>query len=199
MVEKVHDGLGGVNSSRLNLLSSCKDVMFEGIVNRILCRILCHTLFSAAVMFNAKMFKMWWRNKVTEKECKRPEFSRHNKSGRRQQQRDEEQQKQGGWKKDEGDPPVIAGVTWGPSQGLGLILKWPETLQTQQASKQSWLHCGMSLPHWPTHFTNITVLLATARLADQHAQHCWCVMTWSLRNELETNQWCLSWTAECHF
>lgn len=60
---------------------------------------------------------------MTEKECKRPEFSRHNKSGRRQQQRDEEQQRQGGWKKDEGDPPVIAGVTWGPSQGLGLILK----------------------------------------------------------------------------
>lgn len=31
--------------------------------------------------------------------------------------------REGGREEDEGDPPVIAGATWGPTQGLGLILK----------------------------------------------------------------------------
>ncbi len=30
---------------------------------------------------------------------------------------------EGGRKKDEGDRPIIARATWGPTQGLGLILK----------------------------------------------------------------------------
>lgn len=84
----------------------------------------------------------------------------------------------GGRKKDEGDPLVIAGATWGPIQELGLILKWPERLQTQQASKQSWLHCGMSLPHWTAQFPNITFLPATARFADQQLQsYSWFVVS----------------------
>lgn len=58
-------------------------------------------------------------------ERERPVFSRHNKvadsisSCMRKTSRGRE----GGRKKDEGDPPVIAEATWGPIQGLGLILK----------------------------------------------------------------------------
>ncbi len=173
MVEKVDDGLG-VNSSHSNLLRICKDAMFGGRVNRILCSMFCHTLRSASVVFN-----VWIKcdaeseNNVKEDKRERPQFRHNRVADSSSRARKSSRGRERGRKKDEGDPPVIAGATWGPTQGLGLILKWPERLQTQQASKQSWLHCGMSLPHWPTHFTNITDLLATARLADQ--QYRWCV------------------------
>lgn len=42
---------------------------------------------------------------------------------------------------------AVGEATWGPIQGLGMILKWPELPQTQQAPKRSWLQCGMDLPH----------------------------------------------------
>lgn len=64
------------------------------------------------------------KNKVKEKEWERPQFSRHNKvADSSSRARKSSGGRERGGKKDEGDPPVIAGATWGPTQGLGLILK----------------------------------------------------------------------------
>lgn len=50
-------------------------------------------------------------------------FQSLQQSGSRQRRGEDEIQREGGREEDEGDPPVIAGATWGPTQGLGLILK----------------------------------------------------------------------------
>lgn len=112
----------GIRFPHSSLLWGCKDGVLGGAAQRILGRILCQNLWSTSAI------STWDR-----KESQRKGIQEANKGV-----------------DSLGDPPITPEVTWGLSEGLGLILRWPERLQTQQASKQSWLHSGMSFPHTQT-------------------------------------------------